>query len=306
MSPKDNPIENLALAIGRDGEDRAAAQAIREDGGNNPLILHDQVQLLKAMSDDPQRRFVLLVDQFEELFKQTQDAEQREAFIKLLTTASGTEDGRTIIILSLRSDFISNCALYPELRAQINQKNQFQLVGAMEPRDLAKAITLPSLEVGAEIGAALVKQIIDDMKGEPGALPLMSFALRDLFLAEKTEKGEPMDLTLEEYVDRGGIDRALERHANLVFDSFTDEQQELAKGIFSKLITVGEGRVDTRRTAVFEELVPADADEAAVAAVVGKLAAEGARLVTTSGVDSDEELTNRKPGNRADHGDHRP
>ena len=57
---------------------------------------------------------------------------------------------------------------------------------------------------------ALVKEIIDDMKGEPGALPLMSFALRDLFLAEKTTKGEPMDLTLQEYVDHGGINEALE------------------------------------------------------------------------------------------------
>ncbi len=49
--------------------------------------------------------------------------------------------------------------------------------------------------------------------------------------------------------------------------------------------------MDTRRTAVFEELVPADADEEAVAAVVGKLAAEGVRLVTTSGVEGDEAMT---------------
>jgi hypothetical protein len=70
---------------------------------------------------------------------------------------------------------------------------QFQLVGAMEAHDLAKAITLPALEVGAEIDPALVSRIMADMKGEPGALPLMSFALRDLFEVEKTEKGKPMD-----------------------------------------------------------------------------------------------------------------
>jgi hypothetical protein len=156
---------------------------------------------------------------------------------------------------------------------------------------LAKAITLPSLEVGAEIEPALVKEIIDDMKGEPGALPLMSFALRDLFLAEKTTKGEAMDITLQEYLDRGGIDQALERHADKVFASFTDEQKELAKGIFSKLVTVGEGRLDTRRTARFKELKPANADASAVVAVVGKLSAEDVRLVTTSGVEDSQELT---------------
>jgi hypothetical protein len=291
MSPKDKPIENLAIALGRDGGDREAARVIREEGTTNPLALHEQVQLLQAMSDDPQRRFVLLVDQFEETFTQTKDEEAREAFITLLTTAAGVKGGRTIILLSLRSDFISNCALYPQLRAQINKKNQFQLVGAMAPRDLAKAITLPSLEVGAEIEPALVKEIIDDMKGEPGALPLMSFALRDLFLAEKTTKGAAMDMTLQEYVDRGGIDQALERHADQVFAAFTPEQKELAAGIFSKLITVGEGRLDTRRTAQFAELKPADTDGAAVAAVLSMLSAEGVRLVTTSGVAEDEELT---------------
>ena len=85
------------------------------------------------------------------------------------------------------------------------------------------------------------------MKGSPDALPLMSFALRDLFEVEKTEKGKPMDLTLPEYVRRGGLEKVLEEHANKVFNNFTNEQKEIAKNIFSKLIEVGQGRVDTRR-----------------------------------------------------------
>ena len=213
-------------------------------------------QLKTLLSDDERQRCVLLVDQFEETFTQTKNETARTAFIDLLTTAAQAEDGRVVIFLSLRSDFVSNCALYPELRALMSQ--QFQLVGAMEPRDLAKAITLPALEVGAEIDPALVSHIIADMKGEPGALPLMSFALRDLFEAEKTKKGQPMDLTLPEYLQRGGIESALERHANQVFNDFSDEQKALAQNIFSKLIEIGQGRVDTRRTAAFAELVPAD------------------------------------------------
>ncbi len=93
------------------------------------------------LSDDERQQCVLLVDQFEETFTQTKDETVRAAFIDLLTTAAQAEDGRVIIVLSLRSDFVSNCALYPELRVLISQ--QFQLVGAMEPRDLTKAITLP-------------------------------------------------------------------------------------------------------------------------------------------------------------------
>ena len=82
-----------------------------------------------------------------------------------LTTAAAADESRLTIILSLRSDFVSQCANYPDLRQLVSQ--QFQLVGAMEPSDLAKAITLPALEVGAEIDPALVSRILTDMKGEP-------------------------------------------------------------------------------------------------------------------------------------------
>jgi cytidylate kinase len=284
MLPGGNPLEQLALAIERLTHLPGSGNHIRQNGLTNPLALHEQIQTL--LTDDLDQRFVLLVDQFEESFTQTKDEAERAAFIQLLTTSAQIEGGRLIIILSLRSHFISHCARYPDLRELMSQ--QFQLVGAMEAHDLAKAITLPALEVGAEIDPALVSRIMIDMKGEPGALPLMSFALRDLFEVEKTRKGEPMDLTLPEYLHRGGIESALERHANQVFAHFSDEQQEMAKTIFSRLIEVGQGRVDTRRTAVFSELVPAGKDAAEVTAVVDALARPGARLLTTGGGHEDE------------------
>ena len=228
MQPKGDPITQLAQALERATKSTQIGDAIRSDGASTPTLLQRKIEM--HLTDDPSQRCVLLVDQFEETFTQTKDKAARAAFINLLTTAATADEGRTIILLSLRSDFISHCARYPELRALMSQ--QFQLVGAMDPPDLAKAITLPSLEVGAEIDPALVSRIMADMKGEPGALPLMSFALRDLFEAEKSEKGKPMDLTLPEYLDRGGIESALERHANKVFDDFSDEQKTLATGCF--------------------------------------------------------------------------
>ncbi|MCP4416368.1 MAG: hypothetical protein GY805_07085 [Chloroflexi bacterium] len=115
----------------------------------------------------------------------------------------------------------------------------------------------------------------------------MSFALLDLFEAEKMAKDKPMDLTLEGYLQRGGIEKALERHANKVFDDFTDEQKVLARGVFSKLIEVGQGRADTRRTAALNELIPAGTEREAVEAVVNVLA--NGRLITTSGKKAGED-----------------
>jgi WD40 repeat protein len=279
MQPGSDPIEQLTAAVERVTQSPGTGNHIRRQALENALALHEQVQTL--LTDDAQQRFVLLVDPFEETFTQTREEAVRSAFINLLTAAVQTPESRAIILLALRSDFVSHCARYPDLRELMSR--QFQLVGAMEPADLARAITLPALEVGAEMDPALVSRIIADMKGEPGALPLMSFALRDLFETERGLKGEPMHLTFKKYLDRGGVENALERHADQVLARFSEEQQELAKSVFSRLVEIGQGRVDTRRTAVLDELTPAGKDAAEVAAVVDSLAREGARLLTVSG-----------------------
>lgn len=98
-------------------------------------------------------------------------------------------------------------------------------------------------------------------------------------------------MTLLGYLQRGGIEDALERHANKVFANFTAEQKTLAESIFSKLIEVGQGRVDTRRTATFAELVPEGTSEATVAEIVYQLAHADARLITTHSGLNGEELT---------------
>ncbi|MCO5189632.1 MAG: hypothetical protein M9918_15730 [Anaerolineae bacterium] len=283
MSPQGDPLRNLALALQRATGAEAIGAKIAGEAGNDPHLLATAIEMY--LTDDPRQRCLLLVDQFEEIFTQTKDPVTRQTFIGLLTGAAQPENSRMIIVLSLRSDFVSNCAGYPALRELLSR--EFQLVGAMEPNDLVKAISLPALEVGAEIEAALVSRIMDDMHGEPGALPLMSFALRDLFEAEQSRSGRPMDLTLQEYLDRGGLEQALQRHADAVFATFSDEQKALARNVFSRLIEVGQGRVDTRRTASFDELIPAGADPAEVSAVVMAMAHKDVRLLTTDRVASD-------------------
>lgn len=284
MQPKSNPIEQLSDAISRLAKSPAAGDYVRQEAGTNPLALHRQVDSL--LTDDPSQRAILLVDQFEEVFTQTRDEATRTAFIKLLTVAATAEKGRTIIVISLRSDFISQCSHYPELRELMSQ--QFQLVGAMEPKELAKAISLPALEVGATIEPALVSRILTDMKGEPGALPLMSFALRDLFEAGKPSIGEKIELSLTTYLNRGGIEGALEQHANNVFSTFSTEEKLLTKGIFSKLIQIGQGQADTRRIATFSELVSSDSNEKVIANIIDKLSQEGVRLLITDRKDGNE------------------
>jgi WD40 repeat protein/energy-coupling factor transporter ATP-binding protein EcfA2 len=273
MKPGRDALGELARVASSFAETTNAEDEVRAKASNDPSIFARWCDIaLKGRRD---RRAVLFIDQFEEVFTQLSH-DKAETFIKVLAHAATVENGRLILLFSMRSDFVANCATYPQLNALLNR--QFVQIGAMQPEELVSAIAQPALRVGLKIDPDLIAQIIDDMKGEPGALPLMQFALKDLFDSQQA-KGGIIALTREDYIQRGGIRKALERHADTSFTQLDGHEQELARSIFTKLIEIGRGTQDTRRTAIFDELIPANTSEADVQAIVQKLS--DARLLTT-------------------------
>lgn len=281
LKPGRTPLDEFGLVAARLADSRTARQDFSTHGLTDPTLLHQWADI--ALQDDPRRRAVVFIDQFEEVFTQVASEAERVAFLKLLVHAATVENGRVLLLLTLRSDFVSNCASYPELNALLNQ--QFLQVGAMTPDELVSAIMRPALQVGLRIDPALVAQIVSDVRSESGALPLMQFALQDLFDAEK-QKGQ---LTLDGYIERGGLSEALERHADTEFAKLDDNEKELARTVFAGLIQIGRGTQDTKRTALFNELVPAGVDAARVQSLVRELA--DARLITIDEIDHQETLT---------------
>lgn len=273
MKPGRAPLDELGRVVAALTDSRTARQDLAVQGLTDRTILAQRMEM--ALTDDARQRVVLLIDQFEEVFTQLSPEREpeRAAFLHLLTHAATVPNGRVIVLFTLRSDFVTNCATYPDLNALLNQ--QFLQVGAMTPDELVSAIARPALQVGLRIDPALVAQIVNDVRGEPGALPLMQFALQDLFEAEK-ERGE---LTLDGYLKRGGLRQALEHHADAEFEKLSADEKQLARTVFSGLIEIGRGRQDTKRTALFGELVPAGTDAARVQTLVRELA--DARLITT-------------------------
>ncbi len=274
MKPTREPFIELARVASSLTGTLSAGEDIRTKGLSDARIMAQWSEI--ALKDQREKRAVIFIDQFEEVFTQIAKEEERMAFLNLLTHTATVEKGRAILLFAMRSDFVSNCATYPGLNALLNQ--QFVQIGAMRPDELVSAIAQPALRVGLRVDPDLIAQIINDMQGEPGALPLMQFALKDLFDAEQA-KGGVIALTLDEYVQRGGIHKSLERHADEAFAKLSENEQELAYSIFGRLIEIGRGTQDTRRTALFDELIPADARDIDVEAVVQKLA--DARLLTT-------------------------
>jgi WD40 repeat protein len=273
VQPGRAPLEALALALSR-LKSPDLGNYFRQHS-DQPQVLHECAESI--LSDRKDQRFVLYIDQFEEIFTQISNEAERVSFLNTLTHAATQEGGRTIILFTMRSDFVSNCATYPQVNAMINQ--QFVQVGAMQLDELVSAIAQPALRVGLRIDPDLITQIINDMKGEPGALPLMQFALKDLFDAEQA-KGGVISLSLKDYFQRGGIQKSLERHADMAFAKLEIHEQELARSIFSGLIEIGRGTQDTRRTALFNEIIPAGEKASEIETIVQKLA--NARLITTN------------------------
>jgi WD40 repeat protein len=272
MKPGREPLKDLALAFSRlkspELQDYFLAHMSEAD------ILNKCAE--SVLSGRKDQRFVLFIDQFEEVFTQINAEEERVAFINMLAHAGTVENGRVIVLFAMRSDFVSNCATYPALNELLSQ--EFRQIGAMQPEELVSAIALPARHVGLPIEDELIARIINDMKGEPDALPLMQFALKDLFDAKQVDGGV-IALTLKDYLQHGGIHKSLERHADATFAKLSESEQELTRSIFSGLIEIGRGTQDTKRTALFDELIPASAKSEDVLVIVQKLA--DARLIIT-------------------------
>ena len=281
LKPGRDPFEAMAGAFSRLKSPVLGDYFLQN--ASQPEVLHKCAE--STLSERSDQRLVLFVDQFEEIFTQIHK-DKVQAFVELLANATDAENGRVILLFSMRSDFIPNCVIYPKLNALLNR--QFVQIGAMQEDELVSAIAQPALRVGLRINPDLIAQIINDMHGESGTLPLMQFALKDLFDAQHAKDGL-IALTLSDYLERGGIRKALERHADNSFSKLNGHERKLTRAIFGSLIEIGRGTQDTCRTAIFDELVPASARGEEVEAIVRKLA--DARLLTTDEVAGKDTVT---------------
>ncbi len=239
----------------------------------NPAVLHEFVETI--LTDNVNQRLVLLIDQFEELFTQVTFEETRQAFINLLEDMAQREDGRVIPILTMRSDFVPNFAAYPKLNGLLNK--YFFQVGLMTPEELARSIVLPAQHVGLDMDPALVSQIINDMGDEPGMMPMMQFTLKDLFEYCQAQPGGLTALTLTAYLERGGIHKALERHADAELAKLSETEHAQAESIFGRLVDVDEKLRYSRCNVPLNALIATD--DASAKALIRKLT--DARLLST-------------------------
>ncbi|WHT17265.1 hypothetical protein N8J89_29625 [Crossiella sp. CA-258035] len=268
VTPGARPLEECAVALAarlRTPAGRLAAD-LRAQPRNLGLALR---QLLDG--EPAGAEFLLVVDQFEELFTLCADPAERSAFLSALRAATDDELTRARVVIGVRSDFYTHCLQRPEL-AGILQDAQV-VVGQLSTDELRAAIVEPAVRAGCSVETALVTRLVADASGRPGVLPLVSHAL-----LETWRRRRGTTLTLSGYDAVGGIEHAVARTAEEVHSGLTEAQRALLRRILLRLTALGEGTEDTKRRIHRTELDTEDPD---TASVLDRLTA--ARLLTRDG-----------------------
>ncbi|MCL4301278.1 MAG: hypothetical protein KJ077_36590 [Anaerolineae bacterium] len=278
IAPTAHPLEALATSLTRDSESVTATATLMDDLKTDARSLHLYAVKLLQRTAPKSTKLFLLVDQFEELFTLCRDETERRTFIDNLLTAaglssSGTNDGPTIVVITLRADFYHHCAQYNTLREALARYQEY--IGPMSADELRQAIEHPAQRSGYEFEPSLVDLLLREVGDEPGTLPLLSHAL-----LETWQRRRGRTLTFAGYHESGGVRGAIAKTAETVYNQrLTPAQQEIAKRVFLSVTELGEGTQDTRRRATQVELIPEPTEAPLVETVLKTLA--DARLVTT-------------------------
>jgi WD40 repeat protein len=202
--------------------------------------------LLPKVLPSPDNTLLLVIDHFEELFTQTTDTQERRQFLELVREGLKADNLRVITLL--RADFYDRPMMYEGFGSLIQSRTEVVL--PLNSMELHNVIINPAKIVGLEVQPELTAAMVADVRDEAAALPLLQYALTEMF-----ERNDKSALTLETYQAIGGVAGALAHRADEIYATLIPPEQQAARQILMRLVTLGEGTEDTRRRARRSELL---------------------------------------------------
>jgi formylglycine-generating enzyme required for sulfatase activity len=256
MTPAADPLGELCKTLG-------SAKAFGPDPDCRTLLESTSRGLvertLRAGLEDG-THLLVVVDQFEEIFRYRTDQSAR--FVRLLLDATGENQkwARIYVLITMRSDFLGDCAEFHDLPEALN-RGQY-LVPRMTRDERRQAIEKPARAAGAEIEASLVERLLNDAGDDAGQLPVLQHTLRQTF-AEFKKAGAVGEIDLSHYEAAGKLEDALNRHAEALLDAPADPAGGWTGKVFRCLTTVQGGRKVRRPTelSLLYDVVGAQDDE---------------------------------------------
>ncbi|MBK8031307.1 MAG: protein kinase [Chloroflexi bacterium] len=247
MLPSSHPLDELEVALTR----IAATQAhhVRDHLERDARGLIRAAQIVLPEDGD----LLLVIDQFEEVFTLLDDERARIHFLDLIHAAVTEPRSRVRVVITLRADFYDRPLQYPDFGELV--RSRMETILPLSAEGLERAIARPAARVGVTYETGLIPSIIQEIHYQPGALPLLQYALTELF-----EQRQSQVITHENYRALGKISGALAKRADEIYLELTPTQQSAAQQMFLRLVTLGEGVEDTRRRTLRTELIAIAAD----------------------------------------------
>jgi hypothetical protein len=255
MRPGDRPFDRLAKAL---VSSRAVGGAVDLDSvpvieaclRSGPLGL---VELIRDRCETQEENVLLVVDQFEEVFRfrMGNDGGEADAFVALLLASTRQSNVPIHVVLTMRSEFLGDCTVFGGLPEAINEG--YFLIPRLDRGQRQEAIEGPARVHGGRVDSHLVNRLLNDMGEAPDQLPLMQHAMMQLW-RRAAGRGSPVLLTTDEYEEIGGMGWALSNHANQAFAGLDAAQQVIAETMFRCLTERSPDGREVRRPARLEEV----------------------------------------------------
>lgn len=246
MIPGANPFDELEAALLSVTANMGIpfGQLLKQEAGI--------AESIKYALPTPDSELVIVIDQFEELFTMVEDETERSRFLNGLLHAVNDPECNLRLIITLRADFYDRPLLYPEFGELV--RTNMETVMPLTRAELEEVITYPIVQSGALLESGLNEMILNDVEQRPGALPLLQYALTELF--ERHENGM---LTINSYQEIGGVAGALAQRAEQVYANLDPTLKAVSRQLFLRLVTPGDNDNDTRRRVTRDELTALDA-----------------------------------------------
>ena len=270
MHPGDAPLESLAASMAQQffpNDDASVAAARRERFGfelrRSSFGMSDTLQEIDDLGNTS---IVLVVDQFEELFRyarrqaegdpEAQRHEEATQFVQVLLAASRDRALNVYVLLTMRSDFIGDCANFHSLPEAVSA-SQF-LVPSLTRNQREEAIRLPIENAGATIEPELVERLLNDSSDDVDQLPVLQHCVLRVWeaagLSAAATGSHARCLTARNYEDVGGIAHALSKHADEILEGLRGAELAVQQ-VFRSLAEIDlEGRI-VRRALPYKDLL---------------------------------------------------
>ena len=292
MKPSGDPISELAKVLAHNIIDKPVLvdeirdfktwlleqnEVLTNDGKKDKDFdgLHRIIDSAKGV-----KSLILVIDQFEEVYTYGTPQDQRDAFVYNLLCAANAANyfsRKVSVILTMRIDFVGKTHEYSSLNKLFASPTGVY-VPIMQREQLAIAISEPAKRAGHTFTEETIDLLLEQSRGQEGALPLLQFALTQIWEGLLTEI-TPAD-TLRKI---GGVGGALANKAQEAYDSLkTEQEKQITRAIFLKLILLNVDNRPTRRRVLISDLVTGDHKEKSVREVIAHFTQSKVRILVTS------------------------